>query len=90
MFSLVALGVLLRKALFTPRLPKICLCSLLVVCFNFIYFGCAGFSLLHGLFSSFGQQELLFSCSAWASIVAAQGLCSFGSQALEHRLNNCA
>ena len=33
MFSLVVLGVLLRKALFTPRLPKICLCSLLVVCF---------------------------------------------------------
>ena len=31
MFSLVALGVLLRKALFTPRLPKICLCSLLAV-----------------------------------------------------------
>ena len=67
MFSLVALGVLLRKALFTPRLPKICLCSLLVVSFNFIYFGCAGSSLLHGLFSSFGQQELLSSCSAWAS-----------------------
>ena len=54
MFSLVVLGVLLRKALFTPRLPKICLCSLLVVCFILNLFilavlglrCCMGFSLV--------------------------------------------
>lgn len=63
--------------------------------------------MLHGLFSSCGEQGLLFNCSVpasycgpsliaehrlqgtWASVVAARGLNSWGSQALEHRLNSC-
>ena len=32
----------------------------------FVYFGCAGSSLMHGLFSSCSELGLLFSCDAWA------------------------
>ena len=32
-------------------------------------FGCAGSSLLHGLFSSYREQGLLSSYSGWASLV---------------------
>ena len=44
-------------------------------------FGCAGSSLLHGLFSSCSEQELLSSCSARAS--HCDGLCCCGTQALD-------
>ena len=58
----------------------------------FIFFGCAGSSLLCGLFSGCGKQGLLSSCSAWASAVVAHGLsCSvaygiFPDQGLSLRL----
>ena len=61
-------------------------------------FGCAGFSLLRGLFSSFDALASRcpgFSCSrAWAlehlgfgsaSVVVARGLSNCGFRALEHR-----
>ena len=35
--------------------------------FLFIYFGCAGSSLLHGRFPSCGEWGLLSSCGVWAS-----------------------
>ena len=70
--------------------------------FIFLIFGCAGSSLLCGLFSSGGEQGLLSSCSAqashcggfsycraWASVVAARGLSSCGSQTLDYRLSSC-
>ena len=70
--------------------------------FLFIYlfvFGCARSSLLHGLFSSFGQQGLLSSWSVQASYRAdfscgiralgGAGFSNCGSQALEQRLNSC-
>ena len=69
---------------------------------DFIYLltGCAGSSLLQGLCSSCGEPGLLSSCSAWNSHYSdfsllqsmgsrACGLSSYGSQPLEHRLNNC-
>ena len=56
-------------------------------------FGHAGSLLLHGLFSSCGEQVSHWGgFSYWgheASVVAAHGLCSCGSQALEHRLSSC-
>ena len=69
---------------------------------NFIYvcmFGCAGSSLLHRLFSSCSKRLLSavvqashcrgFSCfRTQASVVAALGLRTCCSQALEHRLNS--
>ena len=51
--------------------------------------------MLHGLFSSCDEQELLFwLLVAVASLVAVTGskvlrLSSYGSQALEHRLSGC-
>ena len=68
---------------------------------NFIFiYGCAGSSLLLGLFSSWGEWELLPGCGARAShccgfSCGAQALGSLGfsscsSQALEHRLSSCA
>ena len=66
-------------------------------------FGCAGSSLLHGLFSSCGEQELVSICSVWVFYCGdfsccralALGTCaplvvarSCGSQALEHRLSS--
>ena len=70
--------------------------------FILLIFGCAGSSLLCGLFSSRGEQGPLSSCraqafhcggfsccGAWASVVAARGLSSCGSQTLEHRLSSC-
>ena len=68
--------------------------------FFFLIFGCAGSSLLSGLFSSCGKQGLCYSCSvrvshcsgfsccrAWA--LGPLGFRSCGSWALEHRLNSC-
>ena len=68
-------------------------------------FGCAGSSLLHGLFSSCSKQVLLSVVhglliavtslvehqlwGGWPSVVAAHGLSSCGSWALEHRLGSC-
>ena len=70
--------------------------------FLFIYlfvFGCAGSSLLHGLFSSCGQQGLLSSWSMQASyradfscgvrVLGDAGFSNCGSQALEQRLGSC-
>ena len=50
-------------------LPLICLKSISLFLQNFylFIFGCAGSSLLCGLFSSCSEQELLSSCSVWAS-----------------------
>ena len=33
----------------------------------YLVFGCAAYSLLHGLFSSCGERGLLSSCGAWTS-----------------------
>ena len=63
-------------------------------------FGCAGFSLLCGLFSGGGEQGLLSSCSVRASHCGGFSCCraralkhvgfsSCGSQALESRLSSC-
>ena len=70
---------------------------------NFIYlvsFGCAGSLLLHGLFSGFSERGLLSGCGAQAShcddfsccrawALGHLGFSSYGSRALEHRLNSC-
>ena len=53
----------------------------------FIY-GCAGSSLLRGLFSSCGEQQPLPSCGVQAS--HRGGFSSRGTCALEHRLNTVA
>ena len=50
-------------------------------------FGCAGSSLLHGLFSSCGEQGLLFSCNAWTSPCC--GFSCSTAWALGHRLSGC-
>ena len=63
-------------------------------------FGCAGSSLLCGLFPSCGEQGLLSNCSMWAShcggfsgcraqTLGHKGFISCGSQALEHSLTSC-
>ena len=49
--------------------------------------GYAGSSLLHGLFSSCTKWGLFSCCRAWA--LKHMGLSSYGSWALEHRLNSC-
>ena len=51
-------------------------CPLLYFFFNFIIviFCYAGSSLLHGLFSSCGEQGLLSSCDVQASLAAEHGL----------------
>ena len=64
-----------------------------------IIFGCAGSSLLRGLFSSCGDWVLVCNCGAWASHCGGlscwskgfrhAGVSSCGSWALEHRLRNC-
>ena len=65
-----------------------------------IYFGCTGSLLLHRLFFSFDEQQLLSSCGAQASHCGGFSCCrawvlghtmynSFSSQVLEHRLNSC-
>ena len=65
----------------------------------FIY-GCAGSSLLRGLFSSCGERGLLLSRGAWAShscgfsccraqALGCMSLSHNGSQEPEHRLNSC-
>lgn len=70
---------------------------------NFIYFfifGCAGLSLLHGLFSSGCRQGRLSSCGvraspwggfplSWSRALRSAGFARGGSQALEHRLDRC-
>ena len=49
----------------------------------FTYFGCAGSSLLHGLFSSCGKRGLLSRCRAWVSHCSdfCYGAWALGSQA---------
>ena len=65
-----------------------------------IHFGCTGCLLLHRLFSSCGEWQLLSSCGAQASHCGGFSCCrarvlghtvynSFSSQVLEHRLNSC-
>ena len=49
--------------------------------------GYAGSSLLHRLFSSCRKWGLFFCCNAQA--LTHMGLSSYGSWALEHRLNSC-
>ena len=67
---------------------------------NLFVFGCAGSSLLCGLFSSCCERALLASCGAWASdccgfscrrarALGHVGFSSFHSQALEHKLSSC-
>ena len=66
---------------------------------NFAFFsGCAGTSLLGGLFSSCGAGALAAVASlaaedglsgTQAPLVAAHGLSTCGSWALEHRLSSC-
>ena len=48
----------------------------------FLFFGCAGSSLLHGLFSSCGEWELLSSCITQVSHCGGRSYC--GEQALGH------
>ena len=48
------------------------------------FFGCAGSSLLHGLFSSFGECRLLSSCRAQVSRCRGFSLWSPGSGAQAH------
>ena len=52
-------------------------------------FGCAGSSLLCGLFSGCGKQGLLSSYGAQTSVIAGSGLSSRGSWTLEHRFSSC-
>ena len=68
------------------------------VLFIFI-FGCAGSLLLCGLFSSFREQGLVFSCGVWAShcggfscglwALGHEGFSSYSPQATEHRPDSC-
>ena len=71
-----------------------------ITLFYLFIFGCAGFSLLCGLFSNCGEWGLLSSCGAEASYcdgfscwgaqaLGHTGFSSCGLWALEHRLNNC-
>ena len=56
---------------------------------SFIYlfiFGCAGSWLLHGLFFSCGEEGLLSSCQAWASLYSGFSCCSFWAP--EHRFSS--
>ena len=68
--------------------------------FYLLIFGCAGSSLLLGLFSRRREQGLLFSCGAQPSHCSGFSCCgsralelagfsSCGSQAIEHRLGTC-
>ena len=65
----------------------------------FVTFGCVGPLLLHGLFSSWQEWELLSRSSVWASqcgvfswfgagALGLRGFCSYSSQALEHSLSS--
>ena len=65
-----------------------------------IYFGCTGSLLLHRLFFSFDEQQLLSSCGAQAShcggfsccraqALGHMGFSSYIFRALESRLNSC-
>ena len=62
----------------------------IIILFSYLFLAvlgqhcCTGFSLVCG------EQGLLSSCDAWASVVAEHGLSNYGSQALEHRLNSCS
>ena len=58
-----------------------------------LFSSCAERALLSGCSTRASHREG-FSCAAWAlgpraSALAARGLSSCGSWALEHRLNNC-
>ena len=68
--------------------------------FFFLIFGCAGSSLLSGLFSSCGKQGLCYSCGVRVSHCSGFSCCRAGalgplgfsscrSWALEHRLDSC-
>ena len=69
--------------------------------FYLLIFGCIGSLLLGGLFTSCGEQGLLYSCGAWAShssgfsccrarAQGCKGFSSCESWDLEHRLNSCS
>ena len=72
-----------------------------ITCTNilFVCFGCSGSLLLHGLFSSWGEWELLSRCGAWASLLrlvaslvaehelSVSGLQSTRSTIVAHRLS---
>ena len=72
--------------------------ALLFILIYYFFFGCAGSSLLHGLFSSCREWGLLSSCvrasrcggfsCCRAPVVGQKGFSSCGAQALEHRLTN--
>ena len=70
------IGVLTHAA--APVIPYLWTCILFVV----LLIVCAGFSLLHGLFSSCGNQGLLSSCGAQAS--HCHGFSCCGARALGH------
>ena len=55
-------------------------------CIYLFIFGCAGFSLLHGLFCSCGEQGLLSSCGVWASYCG--GFSCHGAWAQRHGLQS--
>ena len=66
--------------------------------FYLFIFGCAGSSLMRGLFSSCGEQELVSNCGGQAShcsgsscwsLLRHAGFSRCGSQTLEHRLSSC-
>ena len=64
--------------------------GLILICFFFVFLsicGCAGFSLLCGLFSSCGERGLLFYC--WAQSLGHTGLNSCRSWTLDNSLNGC-
>ena len=56
-----------------------------VKCLHYLFliiFGCAGSLWLHGLFSSYREQQLFANCSVWASHCGAFSCCT--AQALGH------
>ena len=73
------------QLLLTPSTRSLHLGFGFVLFFNIcmiIYFGIAGSSLLHRLFSSCGEWALICSCGAWASHRSGFPCC--GAQALGH------
>ena len=60
----------------------------MILLINLFIFGCAGSSLLHGLFSSCGEQGLLSSCPARASPCSGFSCRAQASVVVAHGLNN--
>ena len=61
--------------------------KIILFIYSLFIFGCAGSSLLRGLFSSCSEWGLLSSCSVWASHCVGFSCC--GARALGYRLNSC-